>query len=324
MTLNGKRLTRTSQQLDLTLDDLEQAIIDRNVIELKLRRSFDKLAPVMKSLDRQWNSMDQAKFHRLHAKHSALHKALTKAQHHCDQARQDFHETRSDYDTERLALLGRMLKSSADRHHLQRCQGALERTLDCFVDRLKTDADAKITSQNYAIRDGSYDYIPYDVPRFLSLLINLDTLLMEDPAYASDEERYRPVSFLEVGCGPGRNLLIAKDSKLINLRSLTGFDINPDQLAIGTQAFGLKDALLVADAMSFDYSAFDVVFSFRPFSDVSKQEALEAHIVGSMREGAYLLAPISHDLTLYSELIATEVASDIWRKTGPSNPSDAG
>ncbi len=326
MNPNSKSLTRTSLQLDLALDDLEQAIIDRNVIELRIRRSFDALLPAMKALDRRWDSTDQAKFHRLFTKHTALQKALTKAQHICDRARQEFHDTRDGYDAARFTLSGQINKNSADMHHLQRCQGALERTLDRFVDRLKTNVSADGANgadgvdgvaHTFSVRDGSYDYIAYDISRFLSLLLNLDTLLAEDADYVSNEERYRPISFLEVGCGPGRNLLVARDSKLINLSSLTGFDINPDQLAIGRQAFGLQDELQVADAMRFDYGAFDVVFSFRPFSDVSKQQALEAHIARSMRDGAYLLAPMSHDLSLCRELTATGLSRDIWKKTGP-------
>jgi len=313
---NSPRLTRASLQLDLALDDLDQAITERNVIELKLRRSFEKLAPVMKALDRRWDRGDHAKFHRLHTKHAALNKSLIKAQSICNRARQDFHDMRGAYDAARLALLGRVIESSTDLDHLQRCQGALSRTLVGFVDRLKSNAGVNGGDQTYSVLDGAYDYIPYDVPGFLLLLLKLDNLLAEDADYASDDGRYRPVSFLEVGCGPGRNLLIARDCKLINLSNMAGFDINPDQLALGRKAFGLDTELQVADAMSFDYSGFDVVFSFRPFQNIDKQGALEAHIARSMRKTAYLLAPFSHDLSLYRELTATGVSRDIWKKTG--------
>jgi len=316
MDANSPNLIRASLQVDLALDDLEQAIVDRNVIELKLRRSFEKLAPVMKALDRRWDSADHAKYHRLFVKHIALQKMLTKVQNTCNQARQDFHDRRKTYDAARLAVMGRMIKSSEDMNHLQRCQGALNRTLVRFVDRLKSVAGGNNDKQTYSVRDGAYDYIPYDIPGFLSLLEKLDNLLAEDADYVTDEGRYRPVSFLEVGCGPGRNMLIARDCKLINLSSMTGFDINPDQLALGRQVFGLETELQVADAMSFDYSGFDVVFSFRPFQSIDKQRALEAHIARSMRKTAYLLAPFSHDLSLYHELTATGVSPDIWKKTG--------
>ncbi|MFT7593490.1 MAG: SAM-dependent methyltransferase [Paracoccaceae bacterium] len=146
-----------------------------------------------------------------------------------------------------------------------------------MLNRLKTNADEARRDQVFDVHDGDYDYIPIDAPRFLTLLIHLDQLLAGDADYDADGQQYRPVTFPEVGCGPGSNLLLARHSNLVPFSALTGFDINPAQVALGQQAFGLDQDLHVADVMNYDYSAFDVVFCLRPFSDDKMQRARGAY-----------------------------------------------
>lgn len=310
------RLTQATLDLDRAINALERAIIDRNVLEKRIEQSWKKLSAVMKALDRKWDHARHASYRRLHAKHSALQRSLTTAQVVCTNRRQDFHDMRDAYDAARFALSASVVERTADMDHLHRSHGALNRAFGHMVNRARQGAEADVDTTGYEARPGAYGYIPFDVPRFLSMLVRLDQLLQDDPDYTAEEARYRPVSFLEVGCGPGRNLLIFKECKLIEWRALCGFDINPDQVEIGRRAFGLERELQVADAMTFDYGGFDVVFSYRPFSRVENQQALEAHMAASMRTGAYLLAPGADDLNLYRELTPIGTATDIWKKTG--------
>ncbi|MFV0512960.1 MAG: class I SAM-dependent methyltransferase [Jhaorihella sp.] len=110
--------------------------------------------------------------------------------------------------------------------------------------------------------------------------------------------RYRAVSFLEVGCGSGRNLLLARASQLCRPERTAGFDINPVAIEIGRETFGPGEDLEVADALEYDYGGFDVICSFRPFRDFDLQRRLEAHMAATMRKDAYLVAPYSLDLGL--------------------------
>lgn len=316
MTLNDPRLTRATLRLDDTLNLLEQAIVARNAIEKRLALSWKQIAPVMQALDRHWERAGHAKFRKLQAKHTRLQNSLSQALITCSQAREEFHESRDAYEVVQTARSNRLINAQGQIDRMYRVQGALCRTLDHALERLKSNTGPDGDQHRYDVRDGAYDYIPLDVPGFLSLLVQLDRLLADDGDYAADGQRYRPVSFLEVGCGPGRNLLLAQESGLVSCRDFVGFDINPVQVALGKRAFGLDHELQVADAMTFDFGAYDVVFSFRPFSDNQMQSALEAHIARSMRPNAYLLAPLSQDLSQYRELTPAPGASDIWKKTG--------
>ena len=168
----------------------------------------------------------------------------------------------------------------------------------------------------FTLPDGSYDYIAIGIDRFLSLLARLDLYLGQDPAYACDDGRYRPVSFLEVGCGPGHNLELARSAGLCRFATCTGFDINPEAVEMGRRAFGLGDAIAVGDALEADYSGADVIYSFRPFSDETLQTRLERRIAEAMRPGAYLIAPMALDLGLYPALVPTGDSGEIWRKAG--------
>jgi len=306
--------------LDRSLDDLERAIIYRNLLEKQLESSWKKLSKILTALARRWDKAGHASYSRLLTKHTGLQKTLSKAQAACTVARQDFHDMRDEYDAARNMLSSRVSEISTDLDQLQRCHGALDRTLNHVVGRLKSNVVTDSGRPAFDVRDGAYDYIPYGVPGFLTLLVRLDQFLADDADYAAEGQSYRPVSFLEIGCGPGRNLMIARASNLIDFDRVAGFDINPVQVALGQQAFGLTDELQVADAMTFDYSAWDVVYTFRPFSDLRMQQDLEAHIAQSMRKSAYLLAPFSLHLSLYRDLTPMGVSTDIWKKTGDTIP----
>ena len=191
-------------------------------------------------------------------------------------------------------------------------QQALIQTLLNLMERNAKKVET--TSPGFEVPEGSFDFIPIGIPDFLGLLIHLDKFLREDSDYACAEARYRSVSFLEVGCGPGRNVLLAKATELLLWKDVSGFDINRTQVEIGQVSMGLENDLFVADAMTFDYSPYDVIFSYRPFSDDDKQIALERYMVTSMRRGAYLLAPLAYDLSDFRELTLRGNGLDIWKK----------
>ena len=316
MILENPRLTNAGIQLDRSLDALELAINVRTGIQQQIDRSWRRIDRMMKALSRRWDWAEHERFRKQYGKHAQLHKQLLKAQSACVDADAGFQDSRKAYDAARASIAGQVTGMAAELALLQRAQSGLNRTFTHVVGQVQAGAMPPDTAREYRVAEGAYGYIPMDVTDFLSLLARLDEVLVEDADYASPGERYRPVSLIEVGCGPGRNLVIARESKLVNWGEIAGFEIDPDQVELGRRAFGLTRELQVADAMRFDYGSYDVVYSFRPFSDLGLLSALEAHIAGSMRQNAYLLAPMSHDLGLYRELVPVCGVRDLWKKVG--------
>ncbi|MEM7061458.1 MAG: class I SAM-dependent methyltransferase, partial [Pseudomonadota bacterium] len=126
---------------------------------------------------------------------------------------------------------------------------------------------------------------------------------------------------LEIGSGPGRLLMVAKLSNLLNCHRYAGFDLNNETVLLGQKALGLEDELFVANALEFDYSEFDVMFSYRPIRVPEMQIALEKRIVETMKPGAYLMAPLSEDLARYPELRCVNKPLATWRKSVPDGDS---
>jgi hypothetical protein len=108
--------------------------------------------------------------------------------------------------------------------------------------------------------------------------------------------------------------MLLKHGRALDWAELAGLDILEPLVRLGQKALGLERELVVADAMDFDYSRFDVVFSYRPFLDEDRQAALEAHLIASMQRGAYLLAPLALNRDRSQRMLAVEGHADLWKK----------
>ena len=173
---------------------------------------------------------------------------------------------------------------------------------------------AEVTDVAEVLPEGSFGYIAYDLALFLGDMQVLDGLLAKDPDYACAGARYRPLRYLEIGCGAGRNLLALKFSAVLDWAELRGFDIQAPLIAAGQARLGLDEELFVADAMTADYGTCDVVFSYRPFSDDAKQKRFEAHLYRPMRVGAYLVAPLSLNTPPSRRMRLMGDCGHIWKK----------
>jgi len=114
-------------------------------------------------------------------------------------------------------------------------------------------------------------WMPSDVAQFLVLLI-------EAIAEAPGE------SFLEVGCGPGTKMMLARE--LFGL-DVMGFDRVPDYVVAAKE-----QGLNVAECDAFDFQAygkFDIVFFNRPFRDRPTQRDLERMVYAKIRRGAVVI-----------------------------------
>lgn len=313
---DGIAAVRSALTLDDALDRLDASARDQSRL---LHRMVD-LAGQIDRLSRAPGPLGadaRSKLKTLNARFAASQKSLEKARRTVARDREAYARALQDChgSADRMAAMAADLRAGLSAR--QRQISALDRALNVQFQRqcrAQLPPDDTAAADDFQVPGGSYDYIPLPMPRFLDLLIQLDLALSHDPAYACDNGRYRPVSFLEIGCGTGRIVELARHAGLCRLDRCHGFDINPDTVAMGRGAFDLDGALTVADALDFDYAPYDVIYSFRPFSDNDLQIRLEARLAATMRDTAYLIAPMSQDLARYPELAPVGQSQEIWQK----------
>lgn len=310
-------IQRAAHQLEEAASGLDQAVRDLADMQSKHDIITRRITDLVKSRDKSWDATARSALSSLSGKHAVQQRTL-------DRARDTLAKASTNYEKERMAfdeVSSRYADSIAQQKSAaltayQR-EGALCRViLNMVADQWPGRDPAGAKEADFARPESSFGYIALDIPRLLTFLMRLDSMLRLDPDFSDGKGRYRPVSFLEVGCGPGRNLVIARHCGLVVWESLAGFDLNPVMIKGGQEQLGLGDALFTADALTFDYGGYDVIFSYRPLSDTDLQTQLEERMVRTMNKGTYFLAPYAYDLTLYPELEPMGDGTEIWKKTG--------
>ncbi len=162
--------------------------------------------------------------------------------------------------------------------------------------------------------DGSYGYIPLDLNQFFDLLFALEKHLAEDPDYRHTDKPHRPCSFLEVGCGPGRNLHVLHATDRFTFDKISGFDIVQEYIAAGRKYFGLGEDIFQDDALKFDYGGYDIIYYYRPFHEDKLQAKFEKRLISTMKRGAYLLASLDVTLSKSRRLVAKDDLLGIWKR----------
>jgi SAM-dependent methyltransferase len=135
----------------------------------------------------------------------------------------------------------------------------------------------------------SYGYIPLDLGDFFDCLFDLETALIADSDFRDADLAHRRVDFVEVGCGSGRNVFLAGATDRFEFGKVHGFDLSKPLIEYGQRIFGMGKDLFVADCMEFDFSPYDVVYFYRPFSDEEAQLAFEDMLIGNLKPGAYVI-----------------------------------
>lgn len=90
--------------------------------------------------------------------------------------------------------------------------------------------------------------------------------------------------FLDVGCGPGSKMLLARHFYGM---AVCGIEVDPDMATAAEVIGGVRtgDALHVPGGI---YENFDVIWMYRPFRDPLLEQRLEARIMDEMKPGAIL------------------------------------
>lgn len=305
-------LQAAAAKMQDSAEALDQAYELMHSYQSKHDAAIKKITDLMKQREKSWDAKASAALSSYSAKQSLHYRALLKQQNYVERARRTYEIHRKSF--ERLSDLYRdhLTQTRYLRHRQDRRERALVRTFERMILKLYP---------NQATRDGnftppleSHSYIAMDAERFLNMLMDLDGYLTGDPEYAVAAGRYRPVSFLEIGCGQGRNMMLAQNARILIVEEVYGFDIDTHLVAGGKSGLGFGDNIYVADAMDVDYGAFDVVYAYRPFSDLERQAQLEERISSTMRKGAYYLGGSSYDMARYPEMQRMGPEVEIWKK----------
>jgi len=218
----------------------------------------------------------------------------------------------SQLDTTGEAERLRQTRQAMDLKRHEEMLSIVSSAFDFFDERAKADSPK--------MRQGSFQYIAYDLGMFLKMILDLKAILSRDPHYHDEDPAaaYRPIKFLEVGCGIGRNLFLLKHAKGLNFETVHGIDIVPEYLAEARRLYHLDKNVMQADALEFDYRPYDVVYFYRPFEDEAMELRFEDRIVEQLRPGGYVLNGLGFETELPMNFEPTEHWR-IWRKA--SEPS---
>ena len=305
-------LQAAAAKMQESAEALDQAYELMHSYQSKHDAAIKKITDLMKQREKTWDATASAALSSYTAKQSLHHRALLKQQNYVERARRAYETHRNSF--ERLSDLYRdqLTQTRYLRHRQDRRERALARTFERMVHKLYSGPDQR--EGGFKVPLESHSYIAMDAGQFLNMLMDLDGYLTGDPEYAVASGRYRPVSFLEVGCGQGRNMMLAQNARILMVEDVYGFDIDTNLVEGGKTGLGFGDNIYVADAMEMDYGDFDVVYSYRPFSDLEMQAQLEERISSTMRKGAYYLGSLSYDMARYPEMQRMAPEVEIWKK----------
>ncbi|KIN75253.1 Methyltransferase type 11 [Sulfitobacter noctilucae] len=159
----------------------------------------------------------------------------------------------------------------------------------CEMYRAALESPDKWAVPNIETKDGQFQYIPFDLEGLADIFMDLADTLPDDPDFSHSRQPIRPLSLVEVGCGIGRNLNLFRSQEMIPLSKIVGFDIVPEYIDVARRIYGFGNNAFVQDAMTFEYTGFDLIFFYRPFSDDALEAAFEEKLMASAKPGSVIL-----------------------------------
>ena len=319
MTLKPPSTDPTADQMHNALARLDAAMAEVDDLQRRFDQMSSRMDALLQKLVRAPSANLGAKLRSLEIRSEGLRKGLDRARRAYATARKGYKHASDAYWIEHRQAAADAISLQTERADAERCKSALDRAINELASHLAKDLPAEpvdTDGQRSAKQPGSFRDVPIRVAHLFDRLIVLERLLASDPDYTDKTQRHRPVSFLDVGCGTGRNLILARASGLLRFDALTGFDINAARIKRGRDMFDLGKDLLIADPLTFDYGDYDVVFSFPPFHDMDLMTKYETRLVTTLRSSAYLIAVMPVDLARFPDLDCVDQAQGIWKKTG--------
>ncbi|MDU9002979.1 class I SAM-dependent methyltransferase [Sedimentitalea todarodis] len=304
-----------SARLHAALGALDSAMIELDEVQKKFDSVSGRIDSLLINTAKSPTANLGANLRSLNARSEVLRKALDRARRNFASARKGYHQASRAYASKHEQHTDALAAARMELADAERCKGALSRSISSWLDPRDLGGGTQ-SAQTLKGHEGSFGYLPINPARFFDLLIVLERVLALDADFDDPVLRHRPVRFLDVGCGTGRNLALVRSGNVLKTEALAGFDIDAGRIAEGKAAFDLDTELSVADAMTFDYGGHDVIYSFRPFHDPDMMQQYESHLVASMQTSAYLIAVLPEDLVRFPELSCVSGSRGIWKKTG--------
>jgi len=123
----------------------------------------------------------------------------------------------------------------------------------------------------------------------------------------------RPLRFLDVGAGGGTKLTLAR----LYFDLADGLEYDPGYVAAAERMFEICQAarcrVIEGDGLTFeDYSAYDVIYFYRPIQDTPLLHQLEERIVQQARPGTVLVAPYDPFVARAEELGVPHIARRVY------------
>jgi SAM-dependent methyltransferase len=144
--------------------------------------------------------------------------------------------------------------------------------------------DVQQTEYRYLLHGDRHDpvttpWMPYQPADFISIIWECLPELTRFPA-----------AFLDVGCGPGTKMQIARE--LFHL-DVFGVEVDEDMAAEARSRFNgtrvvTGDALKLLPGYLLPFEMFDIIWLYRPFRDPVSEARLEQKVIGAMKPGAIL------------------------------------
>lgn len=311
------KLLHTALRMNDALDRLTEASADLDRSRTRLQKHEKQITDLITQALGKKGIESNSLLISMRHKFRSLRNTLAGLQGRFDEAHEALqHEVRG-FENQLAKYQNVQAARDAEQAARDRIADALQKTLLTVIREREADIPEDELPTGFVLPEESHSYIPIALGLYLQQLIRVDEMLTHDPDYFAADAPYRPVSFLEIGCGTGRNLLIAKQSNLLGADRYTGFDLNDTMVRRGQLALGLQDDIFVANALEFDYGPYDVIFSYRPIRAPEVQRQLEERMVATMHPGAYVIAPLSEDLACYNAMTCLNGPLSIWKKTAP-------
>lgn len=178
-----------------------------------------------------------------------------------------------------------MKHARVNHYHIRSLEHLVRSFEDAVVPMTATERYKKLDK-------GEYPYIPFCIEAFVEQLSIVDELL---------KDCNHPVSFLDVGCGIGTKVAIARTT----FPGITahGIEITDRYVKFAKKLLNNTPdtKVLKRDALKFNYKNYDIVYFYCPLSNRELQKKLEQRIVNTANVGTYILANLFQDHELFKD-----------------------
>lgn len=181
-----------------------------------------------------------------------------------------------------------------------------ERLLRVFEGSLKDISKAEMARKKKA---GEFEYIPFAMESFIEQMKAARDLL---------EPQVSDRSFIDVGCGIGTKVIVARDF----FRHCYGVEITPSYVKVALKLLAsankhihgdTKGTIYKQDAFKHSLAPYDVIYFYCPLALSELEQRLEEHIVNTAKVGALLIGNLKRHQTLWAG--KDKRVKRVWRDT---------